>query len=134
MKKIEKFKKLLEDILLEIDNEKANPQSLWRLGEYKPDFALDILDKYQVKMSQGMRSLILTEPDSVLVAPIVGVVREITELLQYAQNGTVYFKYGKAKSQRMLQSTYFMLDTFIPLDKTLLGIKIFELQDLYRKL
>jgi hypothetical protein len=54
---------------------------------------------------------------------------EMDELLGYALKGEIYFKYGK--KQRMLQSTYFMTDTFEKLDGTELGKKITALQRKY---
>lgn len=60
------------------------------------------------------------------------VVPEISELLKYAQGGEIYFKNGKKQS--MLQSSYYITDEMAPLDKTSLGRKILELQQLYRKL
>lgn len=95
MNKVEKFKKILQEVLFEIEKEKNNPKSIWK--------------------------------------PAVGFIEcEICELLSHAQNGEVYFKYGK--KQRMLESTYFMTDTFEPVGKTILGEKILEVQKLYDKL
>lgn len=54
---------------------------------------------------------------------------EISELLSFALKGEVLFKYGK--KQRMLESTYLVLDSLSALDKTPLGIKILELQKLF---
>jgi hypothetical protein len=60
------------------------------------------------------------------------VIPEITELLKYAMKGEVYFKY--TKKQRMLQSTYYISDTFEAIGKTSLGLMIAKLQSLYNKL
>ena len=57
---------------------------------------------------------------------------EMEELLDHAKKGEIYFKYGK--KQRMLESTYFMTDSPVNLGGTPLGIKIFALQEMYRKL
>ncbi|WIF88422.1 hypothetical protein [Acholeplasma laidlawii] len=97
MRKIEKFVKLLIEILDEVEKEKVNPDSLWHSS---------LLDNV--------------------------VVPEISQLLKFAKNGVVYFKYGK--KQRRLESTYFILDSMAPLDSVLLGQKILKLQQLYRKL
>ena len=57
---------------------------------------------------------------------------EMNELLSYALEGKVFFKYGK--SQRLLESTYSMTDSFERLNNTPLGKKILEVQGLYDKL
>ena len=57
---------------------------------------------------------------------------EITKLLIYAKKGEVYFKNGK--KQRMLESTYSIIDNISSLGKTPLGNKILELQEIYNKL
>ena len=57
------------------------------------------------------------------------VLPEISELLSYALNGTVYYKYGK--KQRMLESAYILTDTLEHLDCTELGKQIDKLQMLY---
>ena len=51
---------------------------------------------------------------------------EIREINNHASKGEIFFKYGK--NQRMLESTYMMLDTFERIGKTKLGRHIFELQ------
>ena len=51
---------------------------------------------------------------------------EIREINNYASKGKIFFKYGK--NQRMLESTYMMIDTFERIGKTKLGRHIFELQ------
>lgn len=57
---------------------------------------------------------------------------EINELLSFALEGKVYFKYGK--KQRMLESTYLVTDSLLALEKTQLGSKILELQRFYNLL
>lgn len=57
------------------------------------------------------------------------VLPEMNELLAYALNGKVLFKYGK--SQRLLESTYLLTDSIGNLNNTVLGGKITELQRLY---
>ena len=59
------------------------------------------------------------------------IIPEISELLLYAKNGKVYFKYGK--KQRLLASTYLMTDSK-DLFHTILGAKISNLQELYNTL
>ena len=54
---------------------------------------------------------------------------EINELLSFALKGKVLFKYGK--KQRMLESTYLITDSLSELEKTPLGSKILELQELF---
>ena len=57
---------------------------------------------------------------------------EISQLLSFALEGKVFFRYGKR--QRMLESTYLITDSLSALDKTPLGSKILELQKLYNSL
>ncbi len=57
---------------------------------------------------------------------------EISELLHYAQMGKLYFKYGK--KQRMLESTYLIVDSCDDLKDTELGEKILKLQHLYSRI
>lgn len=57
------------------------------------------------------------------------VIPEMSELLAYANNGVVYFKYGE--KQRVLESTYLMTDSMNDLYHTLLGKQISNLQTLY---
>ncbi len=64
---------------------------------------------------------------------LINVIRpEIEELLDYADKGQVFFKYGK--KQRLLQSTYFMTDSLQPLFQTDLGKSLSVLQELYNHL
>lgn len=58
------------------------------------------------------------------------VLKEMRELYDHFIKGEKFFKYGKR--QRMLLSTYQILDTLVPLSKTELGKAILELQDFYR--
>lgn len=53
---------------------------------------------------------------------------EMKELLSYAMNGKVYFKYGR--KQRLLESTYLLTDSLEHLNKTSLGQKVLKLQQL----
>ena len=58
---------------------------------------------------------------------------EIVELLEYARNGKVFFRYGKR--QRRLHSTGIKLEWIHEhLDATPLGLKISALQDIYDKI
>ena len=57
---------------------------------------------------------------------------EISELLHYARMGKLYFKYGK--KQRMLESTYLIVDSCDNLKDTELGKKILKLQHLYSRI
>ena len=58
--------------------------------------------------------------------------KEIQELNQYAQKGTVYFKYGKR--QRTLDSSYIVTDSLSNFTSTQLGKQLNKLQDLYSRL
>ena len=60
------------------------------------------------------------------------VIPEMCELLQHAQNGKVFHKYGKG--QRLLESTYLMADSLERLSDSMLGRKILELQNMYNSL
>lgn len=60
------------------------------------------------------------------------IIPEILELLYHAQMGELFFKYGQ--KQRMLESTYLLLDSCDNLNATQLGKKIIDLQDLYSKI
>lgn len=57
------------------------------------------------------------------------IIPEISELLSYANNGKIYFKYGK--KQRLLESSYLITDSLNDLSHTALGKSILELQHLY---
>ena len=57
------------------------------------------------------------------------IIPEISELLSYANNGEIYFKYGK--KQRLLESSYLMTDSLNDLSHTALGKSILKLQSLY---
>ena len=57
------------------------------------------------------------------------VIPEMNELKLHADRGDVFFKYGK--KQRMLESTYLIIDSLNALDRTSLGRKIILLQDIY---
>lgn len=60
------------------------------------------------------------------------IVPEISELLSYANNGVVYFKYGK--KQRLLESSYLITDSLNDLSHTALGKRILKVQNLYETL
>ncbi|HEY8443701.1 MAG TPA: hypothetical protein VIL24_02760 [Clostridia bacterium] len=53
---------------------------------------------------------------------------EITELLEHAKRGEILMKRNKK-----LRSTYFLVETNIPYDRTDLGKKILELQGIYQQ-
>lgn len=57
------------------------------------------------------------------------IVPEISELLSHANNGKIYFKYGK--KQRLLESSYLITDSLNDLSHTALGESILRLQNLY---
>ena len=57
---------------------------------------------------------------------------EMEELYTHFKNGRVFFKYGK--KQRMLESTYIMIDSTRNLSSTSLGKEIIKLQEKYNKL
>lgn len=57
------------------------------------------------------------------------VIPEMKELLSYALNDKVFFKYGS--SQRLLESSYIISDSLEKLNDTILGRKISEFQTLY---
>lgn len=58
--------------------------------------------------------------------------KEMQELNQYAQKGTVYFKYGKR--QRTLDSSYIVTDSLSNFTSTQLGKLLNKLQDIYSRL
>jgi len=60
------------------------------------------------------------------------IIPEMKELLSYALNGEVFFKYGP--NQRLLESSYIIVDSLERLNDTKLGKKIEELQALYNSL
>lgn len=60
------------------------------------------------------------------------VLPEMRELLLYARNGRLFFKYGK--KQRQLESTYMVTDSFEKLNMTILGRMILDLQKIYNTL
>lgn len=60
------------------------------------------------------------------------VIPEISELLDHAKKGEVYFKHGK--KQRLLESTYYMTDEVRNLYNTSLGRQIALLQYYYDRL
>ena len=60
------------------------------------------------------------------------VLPELTELLSYAKQGELFFKYGK--KQRMLESSYIITDSMQDLNHTTLGGKLQELQKAYSSL
>lgn len=57
------------------------------------------------------------------------IIFEISELLSYAKNGKIYFKYGK--KQRLLESSYLITDSLNDFSHTSLGESIFNLQKFY---
>lgn len=60
------------------------------------------------------------------------IIPEITELLSHANNGEIYFKYGK--KQRLLESSYLISDSVDELSHTKLGESILKLQSFYNAL
>ncbi len=80
-------------------------------------------DAYEIRDSNQLSNIWLKH--------ISTVIEEMEQLLSHALKGEIYFKYGK--KQRMLVSSYFMLDSWEPLSDTSLGRKISQLQELYNK-
>lgn len=60
------------------------------------------------------------------------VLPELNILLSHAINGIVFFRYGK--KQRILESTYLLIDSFQDRRTTDLGKKLSELQKIYNSL
>lgn len=60
------------------------------------------------------------------------VLPELNELLSYANQNKLFFKYGK--KQRQLESTYIITDSMKNLSNTILGKKVIELQEVYNKI
>lgn len=58
--------------------------------------------------------------------------KEMQELNQYAQKGTVYFKYGKR--QKTLETSYIVTDSLSNFASTQLGKQLNKLQDIYNHL
>ena len=54
---------------------------------------------------------------------------EISELLLHANEGVIYFKYGK--KQRLLESSYLITDSLNDLARTALGKCVLKLQNFY---
>lgn len=85
--------------------------------------AVEYAEQEKERICNGCDSLWCYEQISNVVLP------ELRELFSYAQNGEVYFKYGK--KQRMLQSVYIITDSIQNLNNTDLGKKLKELQMIY---
>lgn len=60
------------------------------------------------------------------------VLPEMTELLTYAENQEVFFKYGA--NQRLLESAYLLTDSLEELNTTVLGMNIVKLQGIYSRI
>ncbi|MBQ7248341.1 MAG: hypothetical protein IJS22_09670 [Lachnospiraceae bacterium] len=60
------------------------------------------------------------------------VIPEMTDLRKHAENGEIYFRFGRR--QRMLESTYLITDSLKPIGCTPLGQMIAQLQDMYNGL
>ena len=60
------------------------------------------------------------------------VLPEATELLMHAKNGEIYCRYGAAEFR--LESHHFMCDSLAPLERTVLGGLISELQTEFMRL
>ena len=88
------------------------------------DVLLEI-DREKERIKNGDSSLWRVSALDNIVKP------EMTELLECAQKGNIYFKYGK--KQRMLESTYFTIETLDDLYTTILGEKIYKVSELFRK-
>ncbi len=84
---------------------------------------LDCAEKEKNAILDGKESLWNLEQIQKVIVP------EISELLSYANNGKIYFKYGK--KQRLLESSYLITDSLNDLSHTALGKGILKLQNLY---
>lgn len=84
---------------------------------------LDCAEKEKNAILVGKDSLWNLEQIQKVIVP------EISELLLYANKGEIYFKYGK--KQRLLESSYLIIDSLNDLSHTVLGKCILRLQKLY---
>ena len=87
---------------------------------------VDILDcakKEENTILDGKDSLWNLEEIQKVIVP------EISELLSYANKGKIYFKYGR--KQRVLESSYLIIDSLNNLSHTALGECVLRLQNLY---
>ena len=56
------------------------------------------------------------------------IIPETNELLKHMEAGKLFLKYGNARSQRQLYSTYLITDSLEALSSTPLGVQIEQLQ------
>ena len=87
---------------------------------------LDCAEKEKNTILEGKDSLWNLEQIQKVIVP------EINELLSHANNGKIYFKYGK--KQRLLESSYLITDSLNDLSHTTLGECVLKLQNLYDSL
>ncbi len=93
---------------------------------YQLSVVLDTAKKEQSIILDGKASQWnLTQIEDVIIP-------EVNELLSRANNGIVYFKFGK--HQRFLESSYLITDSLENLSHTILGKSILHLQRLYDSL
>lgn len=85
--------------------------------------ALDKAEKEKNTILEGKKSQWNLEQIQKVIIP------EISELLSYANNGKIYFKYGK--KHRLLESSYLLTDSLNDLFRTALGESISKLQNFY---
>lgn len=84
---------------------------------------LGIAEQEKNSITEGRGSIWTLEQLQGVIIP------EFSELLSYAKNGKIYFKYGK--KQRLLESSYLITDSLNDLSHTALGECILRLQNLY---
>ena len=84
---------------------------------------LECAEKEKKAILDGKKSLWNLEQIQKVIIP------EISELLLYANEGKIYFKYGK--KQRLLESSYLITDSLNDLSHTALGMCVLRLQNLY---
>ena len=87
------------------------------------DWNIRLCRKRKKAILDGKESLWKLEQIQKVIVP------EISELLSYANEGKIYFKYGK--KQRLLESSYLITDSINDLSHTALGKCILKLQNLY---
>ena len=109
MKKLDRFISVLQEMLVEVEKAKSYIGSMHFVDAFGR-----------------------TESNEPYILGLKHVELEMKELLKYAQNGVVYFKYGK--KQRQLESSYWLRDNSFQIGRTSLGISIAKVQNLYDKL
>ena len=110
------FKKELKEPV----SEKTETEKLMEL--------IDLLKKVLIEIENEKNNPTLWRPTLLknVVEP------EILEILEHAENGEIFFKYGS--DQRRLETDYFISDSIEPLHLTKLGCSIDEFEKVYYKL